>query len=410
MVNFDNLVSSVDVSFAWLAAGERYSVQFLNAGTVVGGYTSSVGGTDAVDAVTTLLPGNGAQFNQIVFTAPAGDNDYLINRIVFDRVTSSGASTVNTDDNGVVNLGLTSSLVDADGSETLKVVISGIPSGFTLTDGTNTFTATGAAGTTSSVDVTGWSISSIKLIVPANVQGTAHLTATATATEASNSDSASLSRTVDVVITHPQTSVVDTVITNTALGTNFTVPMSAFLYNDVGAASITGLSAASGLTVSTSGSNVVINDASPAGGSFNYTASTSVFDLDTNSTVVMTTTGSVTVSRDATGTMGGTGNDNILVDTSTGATTMDGGAGNDVLVSTAASGADTLIGGAGNDMLTGGAGADTFRWNFADRGTLANPARDVITDFDTASYTSGGDRLDLRDILQGSGDDGGGAG
>ena len=83
VVNFDNLVSSVDVSFAWLAAGERYSVQFLNAGTVVGGYTSSIGGTDAVDAVTTLKPASGAQFNQIVFSAPSPgvtDNDYLINK------------------------------------------------------------------------------------------------------------------------------------------------------------------------------------------------------------------------------------------------------------------------------------------------------------------------------------------
>ena len=403
VVNFDNLVSSVDVSFAWLAAGERYSVQFLNAGTVVGGYTSSIGGTDGVDAITTLKPVSGAQFNQIVFSAPAGDNDYLINRIVFDRVTSSGASTVNTDDNGVVNLGLTSSLADADGSESLRVVLSGIPSGFTLSDGTNSFTATGATGTTSSADVTGWSISSIKLIVPANVQGTAHLTATATATETSNMDAASVSRTVDVVITHPQTSAVDTVITNTDLGTAFTVSMSAFLYNDVGAASITAISSASGLTASLSGSNVVINDASPAGGSFNYSASTSVFDLDTNSTVVRTSTGSVTVSQDAVGTMDGTTVDNILVDTLTGATTMDGGAGNDVLVSTAASGGDILIGGAGNDLLTGGAGADTFQWNFADRGTLANPARDVITDFNTADFnTGGGDRLDLRDILQGT--------
>jgi Ca2+-binding RTX toxin-like protein len=206
---------------------------------------------------------------------------------------------------------------------------------------------------------------------------------------------------VNVVITHPQTSAVDTVITNTALGTDFTVPMSAFLYNDVGAASITAISSASGLTASPSGSNVVINDTSPAGGSFNYTASTSVFDLDTNSTVVRTSTGTVTVSRDA-GDMAGTTADNILVDTETGGTTIDGNAGNDVLISTAASGGDILIGGAGNDMLTGGAGADTFRWNFADRGTLANPARDVITDFNTATYASGGDRLDLRDILQGT--------
>ena len=402
VVNFDNLVSSVGVSFAWLAAGERYTVQFLNAGTVVGGYTSTAGGSDGVDPLVTLTPGNGARFDQVIFSAPAspGDSDYLINRIVFDRVTGSNPS-IATSDNGIVNLGLTSSLVDGDGSETLQVVISGIPSGFTLTDGTRTFTATGAPGTTSSVDVTGWTRSAIQLIVPDNVQGTAHLTATATATEGSSADSASVSRTVDVVITHVQTGVVDTVITNTAFGTEFAVPMSAFLYNDVGGAdSITAISSPSSLTASLNGSDVRISDTGGTG-SFNYTASTSVFDLDTNSTVVPTSTGTVTVSRDG-GDIAGTTADNILVDTSTGGTTMDGGVGNDVLVSTAASGGDTLNGGSGNDRLTGGAGADTFRWTLADEGTAAAPARDTITDFNTAAYASGGDRLDLSNLLSGT--------
>ena len=414
VVNFDNLVSSVDVSFAWLAAGERYTVQFLNAGTVVGGYTSTTGGSDNVDPLVTLGPGNGAQFNQIIFTAPASpaDSDYLINKIVFNRVTSSNPSIATSDD-GIVNLGLASSLVDTDGSETLKVVMSGIPSGFTLTDGTRTFTATGALGTTSSVDVSGWSMSAIQLIVPDNVQGTAHLTATATVTEGSNLDVASVSKTVDVVITHAQTSTIDTVITNTALGTAFNVPMSAFLYNDVGGAdSITGTSSANSLTASLSGTNVVITDtggASNSGGSFSYTASTSVFDLATNSTDSKTSTSSVTVTRDS-GDMDGTAADNILVDTSTSATTINGLAGNDVLVSQAASGADTLdggdgndllIGGAGSDNLTGGLGVDTFAWRLADKGTAgsaATTASDMISDFDTVANS---DRLDLRDLLVG---------
>ena len=412
VVNFDNLVSSVDVSFAWLAGGERYTVQFLNAGTVVGGYTSTTGGSDGVDPLITLMPGNGAQFNQIVFSAPSspGDSDYLINKIAFNRVTSSNPSIATSDD-GIVNLGLSSSLNDADGSETLKVVISGIPSGFSLTDGTHTFNAAGTPGSTSSVDVTGWSLSAIQLIVPDNVQGTAHLTATATATESSNLDFASVSKTVDVVITHAQTSAADTVITNTALGTAFTVPLSAFLYNDVGGAdSITAISSASGLTATTSGSNISITDATPAGGSFNYTASTSVFDLDTNSTVVKTSTGTVVVSRDASGAMDGTTADNILVDTLTSNTTMNSDAGNDVLVSNAASGADTLdggdgndllIGGAGSDSLTGGLGADTFAWRLADKGasgSAATTASDTIYGFDTAANS---DRLDLRDLLVG---------
>jgi hypothetical protein len=73
-----------------------------------------------------------------------------------------------------------------------------------------------------------------------------------------------------------------------------------------------------------------------------------------------------------------------------------GTSGADILNGT--SGADILIGGAGNDTLSGLLGGDTFKWNLADRGTTATPARDTITDFDAALNS---DKLDLRDLLQG---------
>ncbi|OMG51782.1 hypothetical protein BJN45_16275, partial [Azonexus hydrophilus] len=95
---------------------------------------------------------------------------------------------------------------------------------------------------------------------------------------------------------------------------------------------------------------------------------------------------------------GGAGND-----------TLSGGAGNDILYGGAGNdtlnggdGNDTLWGGAGSDTLTGGLGADTFAWGLADAGSVSSPAVDTITDFGTASFASGGDRLDLRDLLQGS--------
>ncbi|MBI3713650.1 MAG: type I secretion C-terminal target domain-containing protein, partial [Burkholderiales bacterium] len=78
---------------------------------------------------------------------------------------------------------------------------------------------------------------------------------------------------------------------------------------------------------------------------------------------------------------------------------IDGGVGNDTI--SGGSGNDVLIGGQGNDNLTGGAGADTFKWSLSDNGTTASPAVDTVTDFGTAAYTSGGDRLDLRDLLTG---------
>ena len=88
--------------------------------------------------------------------------------------------------------------------------------------------------------------------------------------------------------------------------------------------------------------------------------------------------------------------------------TLDAGDGNDVLIGTGlddtldgGDGNDVLSGGAGDDILTGGLGADVFEWSLADRGTGGSPAVDHITDFDTASAGSGGDTLDLRDLLQG---------
>ena len=68
----------------------------------------------------------------------------------------------------------------------------------------------------------------------------------------------------------------------------------------------------------------------------------------------------------------------------------------DNLIGTA--GSDRLIGGAGNDTLTGGLGADVFAWKFGDQGSPGTPAVDRITDFDTLVN---GDKLDLRDLLQG---------
>nr|WP_269467252.1 immunoglobulin-like domain-containing protein [Pseudomonas glycinae] len=85
--------------------------------------------------------------------------------------------------------------------------------------------------------------------------------------------------------------------------------------------------------------------------------------------------------------LGGAGNDILFG--SGGNDLLDGGKGNDILLG--GTGNDTLIGGQGNDILIGGSGADTFVWKAGDTGN------DVIKDF----KASEGDRIDLRDLLQG---------
>src|SRR5262245_52240398 len=102
----------------------------------------------------------------------------------------------------------------------------------------------------------------------------------------------------------------------------------------------------------------------------------------------------------------GTGNSvNNAVLGASGDDTLSGLAGNDFLwgdsgddVMLGGDGADTLRVSSGIDTLVGGAGNDVFQvFNLSDIDGL-----DVIADF---SATSGGDRLDLKDILSGSGYD-----
>ena len=100
---------------------------------------------------------------------------------------------------------------------------------------------------------------------------------------------------------------------------------------------------------------------------------------------------------------GGEGNDQIFGQN--GVDLIYGGAGNDKLFGGAGddglrggAGDDLLVGGAGNDILRGDSGVDTFKWQLGDQGTTANPAQDIIKDFQTGV---GGDVLDLQDLLQG---------
>jgi Ca2+-binding RTX toxin-like protein len=117
---------------------------------------------------------------------------------------------------------------------------------------------------------------------------------------------------------------------------------------------------------------------------FSDTVNYSITDLDGD-----TVNGSITFASQGTGSDG----------TSTPGITVTGNHCDNTLTGTA--GDDVITGGGGNDHLTGGLGSDVFAWHLADRGSSCAPARDTITDFDIAPASSGGDVLDLRDLLLG---------
>ncbi|MCD8543685.1 MAG: cadherin-like domain-containing protein, partial [Sulfurospirillum cavolei] len=354
-VAFDNDVTSISVSFAWLASSETAVVYFYLDGTLVG--TSTIaGGSDSVDAAVTLSPSSGSSFDTVVFAASGANSDYLINSITFDNEVTSSSSVTTDETTRSVELNIASSLTDTDGSETLSTTISGLPTGFVLTDGTNTVVATSS---TEVIDITGWDISSLTLIAADNVVGTITLTVTGTSTESSTSLSASTTATIDVIVSAEDAISVtdDTVITN---GTSVTIPEWALLYNDTSADSLS-VSSTSGVTTSTSSGSITVSSVSN-NDSLTYKASDTVTNLDDNTTTTTTDTGTVTFSRvSSSSSLNGKTSDDILIDTrsSNQSTTLNGNDGDDI-----------LIGGVGADKLYGGIGDDVLVYDSAD--TVAN--------------------------------------
>jgi len=100
--------------------------------------------------------------------------------------------------------------------------------------------------------------------------------------------------------------------------------------------------------------------------------------------------------------LGESGNDIIfgqegsdILDGGEGDDYLNGGSGNDTLIG--GLGEDILIGGLGSDTMTGGSGSDTFKWLASN----ADGSTDTITDFTLGAPASGGDVLDLSDLLVG---------
>ncbi|WP_428482512.1 cadherin domain-containing protein [Pyruvatibacter mobilis] len=114
---------------------------------------------------------------------------------------TDSADTITAPMDGFAALSIDAALSDTDGSESLALAVSGVPVGVTITDGTNSFTAT--AGNTEA-DVTGWDVDALQVVPQPGFTGSFDLTVTATATEASNADTASVSQvtTINVVSTN----------------------------------------------------------------------------------------------------------------------------------------------------------------------------------------------------------------
>jgi len=236
-----------------------------------------------------------------------------------------------------VKFPITTQLVDADGSESLSIRVIGVPTGLSFNAGTNL-----GGGVWAFVEA---DLPNLVLNIPGgyttSTSGTA-LTVQVTSTEMYGGYTASVSSAVTL---HAYKTTVD--VTTTSSG-NYTGNGTSELINGG------------------TGDNII-----------NGGAGNDVIN-------------------------GGTGNDTLSA--TAGSNIFDGGAGNDLI--TGGSGIDYISGGAGNDTMSGGAGnvIDVFVWSLGDQNAAGTPAVDTINNFATAAAGNnhtGGDVLDLRDLLQG---------
>ncbi len=180
IVSFDQPASSADVSFAWMHPGEQATYELYLDGVKVGeGLITGI--TDAIDPPVTFTADGGSMFDQIVFSAPGNDDDFLINSISFETV--QGGETL-----AEYPLDISSSLTDTDGSETLSITVGDLPEGAQLSAGTQNGDGTWT--------LTPGQLAGLTMTVAAGIDDF-QLSVTATSTE-NDGDTASVSLNVDV--------------------------------------------------------------------------------------------------------------------------------------------------------------------------------------------------------------------
>uniref|UniRef100_UPI002738428D beta strand repeat-containing protein n=1 Tax=Sedimenticola hydrogenitrophicus TaxID=2967975 RepID=UPI002738428D len=195
VVDFDAPVSSVDVRFAWLHSGERatYSL-FDSAGNPIG--TGTVAGfTDAVDPAITLTSSTGAAISRVEFSVPTDNastgDDYLINSIEF-------VSSID------YPLTITATPTDIDYSESIASITVKVPTGATLSAGTDnggdTWTlpleTVGTYNVAIDPETKAVTITGLEMTVPGNPVGELSVTVMATAQDGTDTESTATTITI----------------------------------------------------------------------------------------------------------------------------------------------------------------------------------------------------------------------
>jgi VCBS repeat-containing protein len=197
------LGATYDLSFDY-AGRLGYTTDFTTLGVYVDGIkigqyaNTSPNSSLAWQAVSFQFTGTGlAQTIRLVIEGGASESNGRGALVDDLRITEQLPLNTGYEGAPIQLSAVAASLTDTDGSETLTLAIGALPVGATLTDGTNSFTAT---ATETQVDITSWSLTTLAITPPAGFTGSFDLAVTATATESVTSEQASQTLALTVTV------------------------------------------------------------------------------------------------------------------------------------------------------------------------------------------------------------------
>lgn len=134
---------------------DLYLRQFTNAGVAIGSPIFLAGSGLGGNTYYAEATDSASETGSVLAAALASDGSTQSLQVITVNPTVSG-----DEDTPIALPAITAAVTDTDGSETLAVLIAGIPDGAVLTDGTNSFTASPGDN---SVDVSSWTLASLTI-------------------------------------------------------------------------------------------------------------------------------------------------------------------------------------------------------------------------------------------------------
>jgi Ca2+-binding RTX toxin-like protein len=368
---------NVSASFPEAARSEILSITIsgvpagatLSAGTDNGGGTWTLAPRDLA-GLTIMPPADSDQDFTLTVTATAtgearGDTRSTTATVDVSVAAGADAPTLAINDGSgtedtAIALDITSALTDTDGSETLSIVVSGVPAGATLSAGTDNG---GGIWTLAPTDLAGLTVTP-----PADSDADFSLTVAATSTETANGDTAQTVGTIDVSVAAaadaPTLTVNDGSGTeDTAIALDITSALTDTDGSETLSVTISGVPAGAALSAGTDNGGGTwtlapsdlagLTITPPSGSADDFTLTVTATSTEAANGDTAQTAGTIDVTVASAGNdslAGGGGND-----------TLDGGSGNDTV--SGGDGNDVLDGGDGADILDGGAGDDLLNYS-----------------------------------------------